>query len=130
MINNEVCEQLWVRSVTHETKRGDKIMFTCKGFPRCPKRMQMCLDPESQDVHIHVSADSHNHTAIISRIRIDPRSKAKVLELLAVEVTQPLKLQKELGCWGYNQRFHACHEVCSLRHFFTCHMLSTCQKSC
>lgn len=44
--NREIGDQLWTRGISYSTKEGDKICFTCKGYPRCPKRMQMHLDPE------------------------------------------------------------------------------------
>ena len=90
-------DQLWTRGIKYSTKQGEKICFTCKGFPRCAKRMQMFLDPESQDVNIYVSADEHNHSAIISGVKLDPRSRAKVLELLDVGVTKPRRILKELS---------------------------------
>ena len=80
----------------YETKQGDKICYTCKGYPRCPKRMQLTLDPESSDVHVHVSTDAHDHHLIATTKGLNPSSKAKVLELLSVGVTQPRKILKEL----------------------------------
>ncbi len=59
--SKEVCEQSWTRGMKYETKAGDKICYTCGGYPKCPKRMVMFLDPESQDVHVHVSTEVHNH---------------------------------------------------------------------
>ena len=92
----EISGQLWTRGQMYETKQGDKICYTCKGYPRCPKRMQLTLDPESSDVHVHVSTDAHDHHLIATTKGLNPSSKAQVLELLSVGVTQPRKILKEL----------------------------------
>ena len=58
--------------------------------------MQLHLDPESQDVHAHVSLDEHKHVSLGSRPQLNPESKAKVLELLANGVTKPQRILKIL----------------------------------
>jgi len=58
----EVGGQSWTRGIKYETKAGDRICYTCGGFPKCPKRMVMFLDPESQDVHVLVSTEVNDHT--------------------------------------------------------------------
>jgi hypothetical protein len=58
--------------------------------------MQLHLDPESQDVHAHVSLDEHQHESLGNRPRLDPESKAKVLDLLANGVTKPQRILKIL----------------------------------
>ena len=85
--NKEICDQFWTRGVSYTTAQGDKICYTCRGFPKCPKRMQLHLDTESQDVHVHVSSDGHDHLARNHQTRLNPLSKAKVLELLEIGVT-------------------------------------------
>ena len=94
----EIGGKCWTRSVMYSTNCGDKICSTCRGYPKCPKRMQMLLDTESQDVHIYLSADEHDHSSINSKRtpQLDPLSRAKVLELIAVGVTQPRRLLKQL----------------------------------
>ncbi len=87
--NREIGGQLWTRSVSYSTNEGDKVTFTCNGHPKCPKRMQLLLDPESQDVLASVSADEHQHTSFSSRTRLNPESKAKVIEWLSNGVTKP-----------------------------------------
>lgn len=94
----EIGGKSWTRSVSYPTNYGDKVCYTCRGYPKCPKRMQMLLDTESQDVHIHLSSDSHDHTSTTSRSnpQLNPQSRSKVLELIAVGVHQPRKLIKQL----------------------------------
>ena len=58
--------------------------------------MQLTIDPESSDVHVHVSTDEHEHYLIATTKGLNPSSKAKVLELLSVGVTQARKILKEL----------------------------------
>ncbi len=87
--NREIGDQLWTRGMSYATKAGDKICFTCRAFPRCPKRMQLHLDPTSQEVHASVSLDEHSHARLGRRPQLDPRSKAKVLELLDNGMTKP-----------------------------------------
>ena len=58
--------------------------------------MQLLLDPESQDVLASVSADEHQHTSFSSRTRLNPESKAKVIEWLSNGVTKPSRLLKLL----------------------------------
>ena len=75
--NREIGDQLWTRGMFNATKAGDKICFTCRTFPRCPKRMQLHLDPTSQEVHVSVSLDEHSHSRLGRKPLLDPRSKAK-----------------------------------------------------
>ena len=97
--------QLWTRGASYSTNIGDKINYTCRGFPKCPKHMQLLLDPESQDVHAHVSTDNHAHLSTSNRSGLDAVSKAKVLELIECGVTQPRKLLKELEKNGWYQGY-------------------------
>ena len=93
----EVGGQSWTRGPKYSTKMGDKIIFTCQGFPKCPRRLKLFLDPEVSDVQCSVSTDTHDHLIKIgSKNPLDRRSKALVLELLSVGVKQPRKLLKEL----------------------------------
>lgn len=62
----------WVRGNKYTTKSGDKINFTCRGFPKCPKRMKFLLDPESQDVHVQLSCNEHEHPSSTSNSRLHP----------------------------------------------------------
>ncbi len=89
-------DQRWVRGNTYSTKSGDKINFTCRGFPKCPRRMQFILDPDGSDVHVQISSNEHDHPASTSRSKLNRDSKKKVLELINVGVTQPRKVLKEL----------------------------------
>ena len=57
--------------------------------------MYLLLDPESQDIHVHVSTDEHDHSTA-TRLKLNPMSKKKVLELLDSGVVQPRRLLKEL----------------------------------
>ena len=94
----EIGGKNWTRSVFYSTNYGDKICYTCRGFPKCPKRMHFVLDTENQDVHVHLSSDDHNHSYVTSRSnpQLNPLSRAKVLELIAVGVVQHRKLLKQL----------------------------------
>ena len=94
--NREICDQLWTRGISYSTQQGDKICFTCKGNPRCPKRMQLLLDPESQDVHVSVSMDEHSHLSLCRRPQLNAQSRARVLELVASGVTKPRRILKIL----------------------------------
>ena len=95
--NREIEEQLWVRGQTYTTKsEGDKIYFTCRGYPRCPKRMLLHLDPTSQDVHVSVSLDEHSHALLGRRPRLDPRSRARVLELIDNGLVKPRSILRVL----------------------------------
>jgi hypothetical protein len=95
--NREIGEQLWVRGQAYTTKsEGDKIYFTCRGYPRCPKRMLLHLDPTYQDVHVSVSLDEHSHALLGRRPRLDPRSRAKVLELIDNGLVKPRSILRVL----------------------------------
>jgi hypothetical protein len=87
--------QYWTRAGKYQTNSGDKICYTCRSFAKCPKRMYLLLDPESQDVHANVSTDEHDHT-ISTKVRLHPHSRQKVLDLIEAGVTAPRKLLKEL----------------------------------
>lgn len=32
ILNKEIGDQLWTRGISYETKEGDKICYTCRGF--------------------------------------------------------------------------------------------------
>jgi len=38
ILNKEIGAQLWTRSVSYSTQEGDKICYTCRGYPRCPRK--------------------------------------------------------------------------------------------
>ncbi len=96
ILNREIGAQLWTRSVSYSTQEGDKICYTCRGYPRCPRKMQMLLDPASQDVHVSVSSDEHSHILGSTSKQLNPLSRDKVFELLAAGVTKPRKILKQL----------------------------------
>ena len=93
--NREIGEQLWTRGVSYGTHEGDKISYTCRGYPKCGKRMQMLLDPASQDVHVSVSLDAHSHSNNLYK-GLNPSTRAKVIELLESGVTKPAKIIKNI----------------------------------
>jgi hypothetical protein len=72
--------QLWTRQKTYDTKTTTKFTFSCRNFPRCPKRMQIHLDPSSTQVHCYVSSDGHDHVRNNNRF-LDPESRAKAISL-------------------------------------------------
>ena len=80
--NREIGEQLWTRGVKYETQEGSKICYTCRGHPKCNKRMLMVLDPASQDVHVSISSDAHSHINNFFSKGLNALTKAKVIELL------------------------------------------------
>jgi len=97
IVDKEIGNQLWTRGCSYTTNIGDKINYTCRGHPKCPKRVQFLLDPSNQDVHVHLSTGPHDHQPNhFSRCSLNPVSKKKVLELLDCGVTQPRRLLKEL----------------------------------
>lgn len=87
--------QYWTRGGKYQTNYGDKILYTCRSFAKCPKKMYLLLDPENQDVHAFVSTDDHHHDTFCKQ-RLNPLSKQKVLDLIGSGVVQPRKLLKEL----------------------------------
>ncbi len=92
----EICDQFWTRGMSYSTQQGDKICYSCRGNPKCPKRMQILLDPASQEVHVSVSSDEHSHGLFSRRTRLNPESRDKVLELLANGVSKPRRILKLL----------------------------------
>ena len=82
--NKEIGDQYWTRGDSYSTKLSDKICYTCSGFPKCSKRMNLLLDPETQDVHVYISSDEHNHesTSRFINSRLNHTSRAKVNFLL------------------------------------------------
>jgi len=97
IVAGEVGDQNWTRGISYSTHEGDKICFTCKRHPKCAKRMQLLLDPSSQDVFASVSIDEHSHTIAFGRSPpLNPQTKAKVLELIASGVTKPRKILAQL----------------------------------
>ena len=73
--------QLWTRGQTYPTDTTTKINFSCRNYPRCPKKMQLHLDPSSVEVHCYVSDDGHDHAKCNNR-RLDTDSRAKAIELI------------------------------------------------
>ena len=94
--NREIGEQLWTRGVKYETQEGSKICYTCRGHPKCNKRMLMVLDPASQDVHVSISSDAHSHINNFFSKGLNALTKAKVIELLDSGVTKPAKIIKNI----------------------------------
>ena len=84
--DKKISAQFWTRGASYTTNNGDKICFTCKGFPKCPRRLYILLDPESQDAHIFISNDQHDHSSTSSRSHLNARSRSKVIELLELGV--------------------------------------------
>ena len=79
--NGEIGQQPWARAGQYSTKT-DKISYTCRSFPKCPRKLQLHFDPENQDVHIHVSTDSHEHDMTAKRFRLHSLSRQFVLDLI------------------------------------------------
>ena len=96
----EVGDQHWTRGPSYNTNEGSKVCFTCRRYPKCPKRMQLLLDPNSQDVLVSVSTDEHSHIAMGRLPALNPQSRAKVLELLESGVTKPRKILVQLESNG------------------------------
>lgn len=94
--NGEIGEQHWTRAGQYSTKAGDKISYTCRSFPKCPRKLQLHLDPENQDVHIHMSTDSHDHDMTAKRFRLHPLSRQFVLDLINNGCGMPRKILKAL----------------------------------
>ena len=98
----EVADQHWTRGTSYTTNEGDKICFTCKRHPKCPKRMQLLLDPKSEDVLASVSTDDHSHNILPTGRSpfLNPETRAKVLELIESGVTKPKKILTQLELFG------------------------------
>ncbi len=47
--------QLWTRGQTYPTDTTTKINFSCRNYPRCPKKMQLHLDPSSVSYEYELS---------------------------------------------------------------------------
>ena len=62
--------------------------------------MQFLLDPESQDVHVNLSTNEHEHPVTSGTSKLNRESKERVLELLELGVSQPRKLLRELEKGG------------------------------
>ena len=79
------------------TKEGDKIYFTCAGIPKCPRSLYILLDCGTNDADVFVSTDEHYHYSVVTLPKtIDRESKALVIELNEMGITQPSKILKEL----------------------------------
>ena len=81
-IDSGIDQNFWVRSVKRSTKEGNKIYFTCAGFPKCPRFLYILLDCETNDADVFVSTDEHDHYSDVTLPKtIDRESKALVIEL-------------------------------------------------
>ena len=87
-----VSGQLWTRGQNYDTETTTKINFNCRNYPKCPKKMQIHLDPSSTEVHCYVSSDGHDHAQCSNR-RLDPESRAKAIELLKLKSITTRKIK-------------------------------------
>ncbi len=92
----EIGGQLWTRGGHYSTKSGDKIVYTCRSFPKCPRKLQVHLDPENQDVHIYMSTDNHDHDLSFKKFRLHPLSRQFALDMINNGCGVPRKIVKAL----------------------------------
>ena len=89
-IDRGVDGQHWVRSYKRTTKKGDKMYY------RCPRSLYVLLDPTNDDAYIYITNNNHDHDVEAKNKRLNEDSKAKVLEMIEIGVTEPRRIIKEL----------------------------------
>ncbi len=95
-IDRGIDGQHWVRSYKRTTNKGDKIYYRCPRFIKCPRSLYVLLDPTNDDAHIYITNNNHDHDVEAKSKRLNEDSKAKVLEMIEIGVTEPRRIIKEL----------------------------------
>jgi len=51
----------WTKRWTNETQEGEKIYFSCKGHPKCPKQIYILRHSDSLKTSIYICEADHAH---------------------------------------------------------------------